>query len=477
MQMIGDSERGSTWTSVLLGIQAREIHLCGDPTAIPIVEKLCAQMGEQVMVNRYERMTPLHVEKNSLNEDITQIRDRDCVVAFSRKDLYSIKRLIETEIDKKCCIIYGSLPSRVRSEQAEMFNDRTSGYNVLVASNAIGMGLNLDIERVVFFKTKMFRKGQGNRKMDLSLCRQVAGRAGRRGFYKNGLVTTFSGDNLNYVKYCVELKPDAIPNIVKAGLYPDFNMLQKFANKTYPGEQPKLHVVLKQFVALSSINDDFFMCNQEDNITLSEAIQGLNMSFKEQFTFSRAPAQVYVERCMDSFMNYAKEFCSSNYILIPIGISEEDLHNRMKLFEEAIDLIKNLSNEQQEIQSEVIEPILNDLSRYSYDFEDDNRVILLYQWLAQRYPLRFDAPLATRMSNLVSDYIMRVFQLQTNHNLLSAKKTRPIEKRKQFAERRQFAEKKNVDNAEPQSRKFANKKFTDELDKLFIEGRSKFIKK
>jgi len=67
------------------------------------------------------------------------------VVAFSRKDIYAIRRMIERKTEHKVCVVYGALPPETRSQQARLFNDVNSGYRVLVASDAIGMGLNLNI--------------------------------------------------------------------------------------------------------------------------------------------------------------------------------------------------------------------------------------------------------------------------------------------------------------------------------------------
>jgi len=67
----------------------------------------------------------------------------DCIVAFTRKDLFRYKAMVEAATKKKSSIVYGRLPPEVRAQQARMFNDPTSGSNILVASDAIGMGLNL----------------------------------------------------------------------------------------------------------------------------------------------------------------------------------------------------------------------------------------------------------------------------------------------------------------------------------------------
>ena len=61
-----------------------------------------------------------------------------------------LKLEVEDVTGLRCCLIYGSLPPETRTQQAALFNDPDSGYDVLVATDAIGMGLNLNIRRVVF---------------------------------------------------------------------------------------------------------------------------------------------------------------------------------------------------------------------------------------------------------------------------------------------------------------------------------------
>jgi ATP-dependent RNA helicase SUPV3L1/SUV3 len=85
-----------------------------------------------------------------LRGDYSKVQPGDCIVAFSKADIFSIRRQIEQTTPYKCAVIYGQLPPETRSIQARLFNEENSGYDILVASDAIGMGLNLNIRRTVF---------------------------------------------------------------------------------------------------------------------------------------------------------------------------------------------------------------------------------------------------------------------------------------------------------------------------------------
>ncbi|KAL1682700.1 P-loop containing nucleoside triphosphate hydrolase protein [Schizophyllum commune] len=203
IQMIADDQRGCAWTNAVLGLAAKELHLCGEDTAIPLVQELIAHTGDELVINRYERLTPLEVEKESLKGDFSKIRKGDCVVCFSRQKIFQVKEEIEKATGLRCAVVYGGLPPEVRSEQATLFNDPDSGYDVLVGSDAIGMGLNLKIGRVVF---STCQKHDGRRQVALSLSqtKQIAGRAGRYGLHGGdkpvGYVTTLREDDMEHVR-------------------------------------------------------------------------------------------------------------------------------------------------------------------------------------------------------------------------------------------------------------------------------------
>jgi len=143
IQMIGDPDRGQGWMNAVLGIAAKEVHLCGEETAVPIIQELLKHTGDKIEVRHYQRLTPLVVEETSLGGDYTKVRKGDCIVTFSRTNIFKTKKLVEEATGMRCAVVYGRLPPEIRSEQAALFNDPNSGYDVIIGSDAIGMGLNL----------------------------------------------------------------------------------------------------------------------------------------------------------------------------------------------------------------------------------------------------------------------------------------------------------------------------------------------
>lgn len=211
IQMIADPARGSAWTMAVLGIAARELHLCGEEAAVPVVEQILKHTGDELVVNRYERLTPLVVQSESLRGDLSRIQKGDCLVTFSRNNIFALKKRVEESTGLLCAVAYGKLPPEIRSEQAALFNDPKSGYDVIVASDAIGMGLNLKIKRVVFEVLNKF-DGYVERSLSVSQIKQIAGRAGRYGLHGDpgGFVTTLYPEDLPRLKSALSSPPEAL---------------------------------------------------------------------------------------------------------------------------------------------------------------------------------------------------------------------------------------------------------------------------
>lgn len=143
IQMIADRKRGWAWTRAVLGARATELHLCGEARAVPLIRELAALTGDKLEIHRYERLNPLRVMDKSLNNDLRNLQKGDCLVSFSRFGIHSLKNDIEKATGRRAAIVYGGLPSEIRTQQAALFNDPNNDYDYLVASDAIGMGLNL----------------------------------------------------------------------------------------------------------------------------------------------------------------------------------------------------------------------------------------------------------------------------------------------------------------------------------------------
>lgn len=226
IQMLKDPSRGWAWTRALLGIAADEIHVCGEMAAIDVVKEIVLTSGEEVELRRYKRLTELIIEDVAL-ENLSNIRPGDCIVCFNKHDIFWATRQLEA-MGKECAVIYGSLPPGTKLAQAKKFNDPQHSCKVLVATDAIGMGLNLNIGRIIFstlIKPTVNEKGE--KEMDTistSQALQIAGRAGRYGTqFSTGYVTTFKPEELPTLKKLLSQQPDAISQV---GLHPTAEQIE-----------------------------------------------------------------------------------------------------------------------------------------------------------------------------------------------------------------------------------------------------------
>ncbi|EIN07870.1 P-loop containing nucleoside triphosphate hydrolase protein [Punctularia strigosozonata HHB-11173 SS5] len=211
IQLIKDDDRGGAWTSAVLSLCAKELHLCGDETAVPIIEDIVKDTGDELIINRYQRLTPLHVAPKSLESNFKNVKKGDCVVTFSRNNIFQVKEQIEEETGLRCAVAYGRLPPELRSKQAALFNDPKSGYDVIVGSDAIGLGLNLKINRVVFEAMHKW-DGETTQVLPTPLIKQIAGRAGRYGLHgqgnAGGVVTCLHEEDMPILRAAMEAPLD-----------------------------------------------------------------------------------------------------------------------------------------------------------------------------------------------------------------------------------------------------------------------------
>ena len=182
-QMMADENRGSFWTRAILGIRAEEIHVCCSGTAENLLVKMIQRCGDTYEIVRHERNTKLEFipKRYDMGKDVEA---GDALIAFSKKNVLAIAATLEGR-GIKTSVIYGNLPPQTRQEQVRLF---TEGVNqVVVATDAIGMGINLPIRRIVFMNSMKF-DGTDKRRLEAEEIRQIAGRAGRYGYYDIGYV-------------------------------------------------------------------------------------------------------------------------------------------------------------------------------------------------------------------------------------------------------------------------------------------------
>eukprot|EP00898_Chlorokybus_atmophyticus_P007868 jgi/Chlat1/8082/Chrsp75S07542 len=263
---------------------------------------------DEIQVVEYERLSPLKPARTALMS-LDGVKAGDCVVAFSRRDVHSIKREIEAAGKHRCCVVYGSLPPETRSKQAQavLFNAARSGFGVLVASDAVGMGLNLNIRRVVFSTTAKY-DGENFRPLTASELKQIAGRAGRfSSRYPTGVVTCMDEEDLPFIKEALATPSEPLQS---AGLFPTFELLELYSAQ-HPGDS--FVKALGSFIESAKLSSLYFMRNCDDIMTIAHMLDELPLTLHDRFTFCISPVDTDDAICVSSLMQVVCERLSARW--------------------------------------------------------------------------------------------------------------------------------------------------------------------
>ena len=169
IQMCADHERGHIFTDRLLNARGDKLTMFLGSHTMKHVIKFLIDKIEFVSSERYSKLTYCGYKK------ISRLNPKTALIAFSIDEVYAIAELVRRQ-KGGAAIIMGSLSPKTRNSQVELY--QSGDANFLVATDAIGMGINMDINNVSFSNIKKF-DGKKNRKLNLSEISQIAGRAGR----------------------------------------------------------------------------------------------------------------------------------------------------------------------------------------------------------------------------------------------------------------------------------------------------------
>lgn len=415
IQMIADADRGTAWTTALLGVQAKEVHVCGEERTVKLLESLCASIGDKCVVHRYERLSPLAPMEEAINGDYNSLEKGDAIVAFSRLNLHALKRTVEKHTGRRCAIIYGSLPPEVRVQQAALFNDPDNDYDFVVASDAIGMGLNLEIRRVVLESVTKF-DGSQNRLLTHPELKQIGGRAGRYRTARNathavseaeveeqkiGYVTTMDQQDLKVVHRAFDAKVD---DITAAYVSPPTAVIERFS--TYFPKDTPLSFILMRIRELASVSSNYRLGIATDMLEIADIIQNLPLNIYDRLTICHMPITLRAAGANEVLRSLANVIATN---------SNGDLLS-----------IKSINLELLDIRPQDFEGSPQD---YLYKLEFLHVAINAYVWLSYRYSGMFrDQELAFHVRSLVEQRLVESLEKMdfTDSDLITKRATQRI---------------------------------------------------
>ena len=186
IQMCADRERGHIFTERLLMFRGTKLTMF---LGSQVMENLISELVENVEFEKMQRYSKLSY---SGIKKISRLDRKSAIIAFSIEEVYAIAELVRRQ-KGGAAVIMGSLSPKTRNSQVGLYQSGDVDY--LIATDAIGMGLNMDINEIYFSNLKKF-DGKKTRRLNLIEMSQIAGRAGR---YKNdgGFGTTGDCETLN----------------------------------------------------------------------------------------------------------------------------------------------------------------------------------------------------------------------------------------------------------------------------------------
>lgn len=375
IQMLRDPSRGWAWTRALLGIPADEVHLCGEEAALDLVRKMLMPTGDVLEVIRYKRLTPLQIEDQCLG-DLKNVRSGDCIVCFNKESLYQVSMALE-KLDHQVAVVYGTLPPGAKLAQCKKFN-QLEDCKVMVATDAIGMGLNLSIGRIIFYSLLKTTNDESGKKwmeyLSTSQCLQIAGRAGRYNTpHDTGYVTTYKQVDLPQLKLIMSKRVEPIE---RAGLHPTAEQIELFA---FQLPHLSLSNLIDLFIDLCEYDSSaFFICDLKNFRLLADSIEHIQIPLRSRYAFCCAPVNTNMPFSMAMFTKFVRQFSNGD----PVTANW---------------MLKNIDSKRLKQPKN-----MEELSYLEAVFD----VMELYLWLSYRFPDIFPEPEAVRNMQIELDMLI-----------------------------------------------------------------------
>ena len=331
-QMLFDASRGWAWTQAIVGVPANEVIVICTEYAAPAIEKLLGLCGERCTVRRFERKQ--HVQLLARPVPLAALQLGDAVVAFSRRDVLMLRDQIAAA-GHPVSVIYGALPPEVRRREAERFAGGDS--HILVATDAIGMGLNLPIRRVLFSTLEKF-DGEADRPLEETEVHQIAGRAGRFGMHEEGFAGVLDTAEPNAARELRELmtrQPKA-PRGFKAPVAPNPWHVETIATRL---GRTRLREVLGVFVDQLRLDDAHFQVAELDQmLLLAEQLDdsAARLPLQQRFIYAQAPVDTRTDTQLQEFLGWANAHALTGRAGRPWFLDEVDAHSRLDRMEMAL---------------------------------------------------------------------------------------------------------------------------------------------
>ncbi|MBU5484012.1 RNA helicase [Clostridium sp. MSJ-11] len=289
IQMIDDDSRGAAWSRAVLGLKCKEIHICGAINSREVLQEIIEDCYDTYEIKEYKRNVPLQIEGRGFSYN--DVQPGDALVVFSKKRVLQLAYHY-ADLGIKASLIYGDLPPEVRRKQYEQFINKET--TILITTDAIGMGVNLPIRRIVFMDIKKF-DGEEVRYLTSQEVKQIGGRAGRKGIYEVGYLTSF-GNSQSFIEDMINSED----KVIDTGVVGPSEAILKIKNLS-----------LREKLALWSTREEktsfYRKMDISEYLIVLDSIKSYKLDQNTEWQTLRIPFDVTTPEIMDQFLNYMDE--------------------------------------------------------------------------------------------------------------------------------------------------------------------------
>ncbi len=278
VQMLDDIDRGWAWVNAIIGCPAKKIIMTGSVNALDAVKRIATYLGEDLEVIKHQRKNELITLDKWTS--LEKLEDGTALIAFSRADVLRLKHKLQKHYTVS--VIYGNLSPEVRRDEAKRFREKKS--QILIATDAIAMGLNLPIKTILFTTDTKF-DGISKRKITVNEIVQIAGRAGRFGLFEAGFLGATRRDVLEHIKAEIDSPIKTIKPPFKVKI--NTNQLEALASHIKTNSLTK---VLKFFADNMYFSGPFVAANISSMLEAAAIVDTkYNLKFEDKYLLAQAP--------------------------------------------------------------------------------------------------------------------------------------------------------------------------------------------
>jgi ATP-dependent RNA helicase SUPV3L1/SUV3 len=282
-QMLYDPDRGAAWTAAIMGAPARQVFVLGSPECVPMVRRIAALCNDPLDEITLSRKGPLVAADQAVS--LGELGAGDALIAFSRREVLDFRAALQAR-GRRVAVVYGALSPEVRRAEAARFNKGEA--DILIATDAIGMGLNLNIRRVVF---GALRKFDGTQSRDLlpQEVKQIGGRAGRFGKHETGVVAVLKeAGSPTFVRNMLAAPP-VEPDDLRPLVQPDSDIVQAVAAEI--GSDSLFGVLARIRRAVLRRDDpNYRLADMEQAFAIARALEGVTgLDLQQRWTYAMCP--------------------------------------------------------------------------------------------------------------------------------------------------------------------------------------------